>query len=101
MTTPPQNDVIVANQNGFELRELEDFWDILADSQQILRNQGDLEGVERLKDTGLRVAMLLKYVVPHARYILWKREEKYVVVSPTLESFRAEYPWLRHEKVIK
>lgn len=100
MISPSLNDVTSANVNGYELKTVDDFWAILAGTQDHYSKIEDITGIASAQIATERFDLLLQ-AVPGARYVLWERNGKYLVVSPTVESLRSEYPWLKYSRVVK
>lgn len=100
MISPPLNDVVSANVNGFELKTVDDFWHILAGTEAGYEKSGDEAGLISVRQASERFDLLLQ-AVPRAQYVLWERDGPYIVIAPSVESLRSEYPWLRYTRVVK
>lgn len=88
-------DVITALSNGYELRTVDDFRSMLSEAGEVLIQRDGLQGAASISWATERLEQMLRFVTPNAKFVLWKRSELYIVLSPTLESLRAEFPWLR------
>ncbi len=100
MISPSTTDVISANVNGYELKTVDDFWAILAGTEDHYIRVGDKDGVMSARVSSERFILLLE-AVPGARYVLWERDGAFLVVSPTLESLRSEFPWLKYTRLVR
>jgi len=98
--SPSPDDIVSANVNGYELKTTDDFWAILAGTEDHFLRAGDQDGVNSARLASERFILLLESV-PGARYVLWERDGLFLVVSPTIASLQSEYPWLKYTRVIK
>ena len=100
MISPSSDDVVSANVNGYELKTTDDFWAILAGTEDHFVRIRDKDGIMSARRASERFILLLD-AVPGARYVLWERDGAFLVVSPTVESLRSEFPWLKYTRAVK
>lgn len=96
----PFDYVVNANTNGYQLRTVNDLRDILDQCRIEAQQALNVEQAVKINHSLQTLDLLIK-LVPGARFVLWKPEEQFLTVSRTLESLRAEFPWLKREKVTK
>lgn len=96
----PFDYAVTANTNGYQLRTVNDLRDILDECRAEAQQNLDVELAVKANRAIESLDLLVK-MVPGARFALWRPDEVFITVSATLESLRAEFPWLKREKVTK
>lgn len=100
MTPVSFDDEVAANVKGYELRTIDDLRDILAETKIEFQRELDVKAASGVAWAEERLDCLVR-LIPRARYVLWKRDENFITIAQTVESLRAEFPWLKHEKVTR
>lgn len=99
----PALDVINANEAGYELRTVDEFRDILTEAIDSIASglqDAPPETLQRLRFTEDRFNTLHR-MMPHSKCILWKREDHFITLAPSVDSLRKEFPFLSLQKVAK
>lgn len=92
--------VVSANVHGYQLMEISDIRDQLIEHTESSETAGDAEQFAAGCNALERLELLVK-CVPGAKYALWRPREKFMTVARTVESLKAEFSFLRYEKVTK